>query len=120
MTGAKAEAGRASAPSTRIAPATTEPDTATSGWRSGCIERGSLGLGVGTCWSSNSSSMTDGSARSAGVCEASDGACARQIAAVARSEEHTSELQSLMRISYAVFCFNKKNESYTSIYTADI
>src|SRR3546814_6257427 len=28
---------------------------------------------------------------------------------VARSEEHTSELQSLMRISYAVFCLNKKN-----------
>src|SRR3546814_3655210 len=26
----------------------------------------------------------------------------------ARSEEHTSELQSLMRISYAVFCLNKK------------
>src|SRR3546814_9317438 len=29
--------------------------------------------------------------------------------AVARSEEHTSELQSLMRISSAVFCLNKKN-----------
>src|SRR3546814_2206395 len=28
-----------------------------------------------------------------------------------RSEEHTSELQSLMRISYAVFCLNKKNKS---------
>src|SRR3546814_5744534 len=28
--------------------------------------------------------------------------------AYARSEEHTSELQSLMRISYAVFCLNKK------------
>src|SRR3546814_4570275 len=27
----------------------------------------------------------------------------------ARSEEHTSELQSLMRISYAVFCLQKKN-----------
>src|SRR3546814_8451012 len=27
-----------------------------------------------------------------------------------RSEEHTSELQSLMRSSYAVFCLNKKNE----------
>src|SRR3546814_4142458 len=27
---------------------------------------------------------------------------------LARSEEHTSELQSLMRISYAVFCLNKK------------
>src|SRR3546814_6695115 len=26
-----------------------------------------------------------------------------------RSEEHTSELQSLLRISYAVFCLNKKN-----------
>src|SRR3546814_5267569 len=32
-----------------------------------------------------------------------------QQAAVFRSEEHTSELQSLMRISYAVFCLNKKN-----------
>src|SRR3546814_3449389 len=29
--------------------------------------------------------------------------------AVGRSEEHTSELQSLMRISYAVFCLKKKN-----------
>src|SRR3546814_1043830 len=28
-----------------------------------------------------------------------------------RSEEHTSELQSLMRISYAVFCLKQKNES---------
>src|SRR3546814_10193980 len=27
-----------------------------------------------------------------------------------RSEEHTSELQSLMRISYAVFCLKKKND----------
>src|SRR3546814_3784571 len=29
-----------------------------------------------------------------------------------RSEEHTSELQSLMRISYAVFCLKKKNIQY--------
>src|SRR3546814_7176550 len=28
---------------------------------------------------------------------------------IIRSEEHTSELKSLMRISYAVFCLNKKN-----------
>src|SRR3546814_4678715 len=28
-----------------------------------------------------------------------------------RSEEHTSELQSLMRISYAVFCLDKKNKN---------
>src|SRR3546814_6454288 len=36
---------------------------------------------------------------------------------VERSEEHTSELQSLMRISYAVFCLKKKNnniQSYTN------
>src|SRR3546814_8635815 len=31
-------------------------------------------------------------------------------AGIARSEEHTSELQSLMRISYAVFCLKKKNK----------
>src|SRR3546814_6476194 len=31
-----------------------------------------------------------------------------------RSEEHTSELQSLMRISYAVFCLKKKNKTYTT------
>src|SRR3546814_6194399 len=30
-----------------------------------------------------------------------------------RSEEHTSELQSLMRISYAVFCLKKKNNNST-------
>src|SRR3546814_4198750 len=29
-----------------------------------------------------------------------------------RSEEHTSELQSLMRISYAVFCMKKKQQKY--------
>src|SRR3546814_4500832 len=32
-----------------------------------------------------------------------------------RSEEHTSELQSLMRISYAVFCLKKKNEQINNI-----
>src|SRR3546814_4982503 len=32
-----------------------------------------------------------------------------------RSEEYTSELQSLMRISYAVFCLKKKNRQYQSI-----
>src|SRR3546814_6015417 len=36
---------------------------------------------------------------------------------VGRSEEHTSELQSLMRISYAVFCLKKKQTQQTSINT---
>src|SRR3546814_4413760 len=31
---------------------------------------------------------------------------------IVRSEEHTSELQSLMRISYAVFCLKKKKNEY--------
>src|SRR3546814_9885118 len=35
-----------------------------------------------------------------------------------RSEEHTSELQSLMRISYAVFCLKKK-QTFTHIYIND-
>src|SRR3546814_9869863 len=34
---------------------------------------------------------------------------------VRRSEEHTSELQSLMRISYAVFCLKKKTKTYTRL-----
>src|SRR3546814_8647404 len=34
-----------------------------------------------------------------------------------RSEEHTSELQSLMRISYAVFCLKKKQHHTTTNYT---
>src|SRR3546814_7450997 len=34
--------------------------------------------------------------------------------AASRSEEHTSELQSLMRISYAVFCLKKKNIQTTT------
>src|SRR3546814_4624240 len=33
----------------------------------------------------------------------------------ARSEEHTSELQSLMRISYAVFCLKKKTQTHTHL-----
>src|SRR3546814_11686008 len=55
--------------------------------------------------------------RSDPACQAC-GAAARAVhprggegrqASIARSEEHTSELQSLMRISYAVFCLKKKN-----------
>src|SRR3546814_6564277 len=38
----------------------------------------------------------------------------------ARSEEHTSELQSLMRISYAVFCLKKKNKDQSQIEKATV
>src|SRR3546814_6473811 len=36
----------------------------------------------------------------------------RAVGGTLRSEEHTSELQSLMRISYAVFCLKKKTQEY--------
>src|SRR3546814_9338511 len=37
-----------------------------------------------------------------------------------RSEEHTSELQSLMRISYAVFCLKKKNTTQHQLHITNI
>src|SRR3546814_1857928 len=40
----------------------------------------------------------------------------KAVATCARSEEHTSELQSLMRISYAVFCLKKKNTTKSNNY----
>src|SRR3546814_5059119 len=40
-----------------------------------------------------------------------DRARAETMLTFERSEEHTSELQSLMRISYAVFCLKKKNQT---------
>src|SRR3546814_3682672 len=46
--------------------------------------------------------------RRAGLWAAAAVLCAFQFAYQARSEEHTAELQSLMRISYAVFCLTKK------------
>src|SRR3546814_9212724 len=42
-----------------------------------------------------------------------------RLAGVARSEEHTSELQSLMRISYAVFCLKKKNRRISTSNKSD-
>src|SRR3546814_5263470 len=38
------------------------------------------------------------------------------LVAIGRSEEHTSELQSLMRISYAVFCLKKNNHTIIHTY----
>src|SRR3546814_3167006 len=50
----------------------------------------------------------DGGGRVVGLC----------LAAARRSEEHTSELQSLMRISYAVFCLKKKKpQNHTHTHT---
>src|SRR3546814_5090791 len=54
---------------------------------------------------------------------ASDASGARRVGgccARSRSEEHTSELQSLMRISYAVFCLKKKKKNKTTKITNTI
>src|SRR3546814_7728078 len=55
-------------------------------------------------------SLAVGDARMAIRAVEADPACFAELARAksARSEEHTSELQSLMRISYAVFCLKKK------------
>src|SRR3546814_3401718 len=44
----------------------------------------------------------------------------RPITSTSRSEEHTSELQSLMRISYAVFCLKKKKKKTKTSKNRDI
>src|SRR3546814_2242402 len=44
-------------------------------------------------------------------CQLAEARATRLGQADARSEEHTSELQSLMRISYAVFCLKKKQQN---------
>src|SRR3546814_1325499 len=43
-----------------------------------------------------------------------EGAMSYAMGVDVRSEEHTSELQSLMRISYAVFCLKKKQSRHTN------
>src|SRR3546814_2638018 len=50
---------------------------------------------------------------SAAVETAVPGELASKYPVQSRSEEHTSELQSLMRISYAVFCLKKKKQKIT-------
>src|SRR3546814_5940741 len=45
----------------------------------------------------------------------STASCESKLTYIDRSEEHTSELQSLMRISYAVFCLKKKQSTHITI-----
>src|SRR3546814_1872432 len=51
--------------------------------------------------------------------DASADDCDCTSSSTARSEEHTSELQSLMRISYAVFCLKKKKIQKNAYTTAE-
>src|SRR3546814_9846648 len=73
-----------------------------------------------TLFRSFSASWRTGTSRSGrGNCPRSNGpdrGCASATGGI-RSEEHTSELQSLMRISYAVFCLKKKSNTLKSKHT---
>src|SRR3546814_8205191 len=63
----------------------------------------------------SSSTRLARSARASGECgEWPSARNSLPTSAATRSEEHTSELQSLMRISYAVFCLKKKNNETPS------
>src|SRR3546814_1782767 len=63
----------------------------------------------------SASGRREGQVRGGGPCTPGVGGRVRQ----SRSEEHTSELQSLMRNSYAVFCLKKKKERQKREYTQD-
>src|SRR3546814_7853666 len=80
----------------KAAPASTEPSCFTSPTR----------MMRASCLSARSNSRA--------VSRADNSEASSTIHAAGRSEEHTSELQSLMRISYAVFCLKKKKEQKTT------
>src|SRR3546814_9724260 len=64
--------------------------------------------------------IADAAACMATAAAASASAADCGVGAAARSEEHTSELQSLMRISYAVFCLKKQKEQRTTNTTSEM
>src|SRR3546814_4719787 len=69
----------------------------------------------GACWGGGGGACRDGATQDARASSRAVTGMERRMAnsmAHSRSEEHTSELQSLMRISYAVFCLNKKKEQH--------
>src|SRR3546814_1843859 len=67
-------------------------------------------------WSSMSLSWCSAICRSGGSREPPPCESNRRMGRAKRSEEHTSELQSLMRISYAVFCLKKKTNTHYTIH----
>src|SRR3546814_2910011 len=72
--------------------------------------RSNVAEGTHKCGFVANTTMDSANGADTGACYAVTGACESitRGPGVVRSEEHTSELQSLMRISYAVFCLKKK------------
>src|SRR3546814_5707504 len=83
----------------------------------GLLAGGSLGLGASYWMERGSPGLTwaataDGAEPSLCIADVHDGDTIRTCEGERGSEEHTSELQSLMRISYAVFCLKKKKQQH--------
>src|SRR3546814_8045583 len=77
-----------------------------------CIDSESLPTGIERSISGHSSMPTACTASNRRASSPGWPAAAIQLAESLRSEEHTSELQSLMRNSYAVFCLKKKKNTH--------
>src|SRR3546814_6037863 len=71
------------------------------------------GCGDGGVAGSEDARAADPASPDKAVAKAGDDAAALRCPPKVRSEEHTSELQSLMRSSYAVFCLKKKKTATT-------
>src|SRR3546814_3070987 len=102
----------------RRPPRSTRTDTLfpyTTLFRSHHIAPDSLSKGLMDCGTTRApnSRFSDCTSGSPSI-DCSAAACA--LSRGRRSEEHTSELQSLMRISYAVFCLKKKNSKIMILY----
>src|SRR3546814_7940411 len=74
------------------------------------------GIGIKIINSLKLSPRADGPAHRADIQRQHISDLVQQSEGIARSEEHTSELQSLMRISYAVFCLKKKTKTFKKSY----
>src|SRR3546814_10168407 len=94
----------------RRPPRSTRTDTLfpyTTPFRSRCCARPCCPACSRRCATTSATATTASPCSRSDTCSA--GPPTRPPSCPTRSEEHTSELQSLMRISYAVFCLKKKN-----------
>src|SRR3546814_3431536 len=82
--------------------------------RDAAVRRHRRGRGGGRAAAAERRDLREIGVGQRGVVAQYGGAEQRVLELADRSEEHTSELQSLMRISYAVFCLKKKKKHHTA------
>src|SRR3546814_6140758 len=97
---------------TKAAEANTSAANAAASEASAALSEGNASDSETAAATSETNAAASAVAAAASAASAATDYVAKAIVDAAdRSEEHTSELQSLMRISYAVFCLKKKKES---------